>query len=180
MDSLAIAIGTSHGAYKFKPTVHRNERHLIRRRCASTFWRKSPSVCPASPSCCTAPPPSSAGICRDDQPVRRQDARRRRHSRGACCVRLPAWRVCKINIDSDLRLAMTGCHPQVLRGASGSLRPPPVPQAGRTAIKEMVRHKLLNVLGCNGKAEQSTIERKRGSESLPLFSWSHFSSFFLR
>ena len=48
-DSLAIAIGTSHGAYKFKPAPIPC--------CASTSWRKSPSACPASPSSSTALPP---------------------------------------------------------------------------------------------------------------------------
>ena len=54
-DSLAIAIGTSHGAYKFTAAqCTRNEKGiLVPPPCALTFWRKSPSVCPASPSFCT-------------------------------------------------------------------------------------------------------------------------------
>ncbi len=71
-DSLAIAIGTSHGAYKFTAAqCTRNEQGILvppplrfdvraswcRPPCASTCWRRSPSVCPASPSCSTAPPP---------------------------------------------------------------------------------------------------------------------------
>lgn len=55
-DSLAIAIGTSHGAYKFKPEqCTRNEKGiLVPPPCVSTFWKRSPSACPASPSCSTA------------------------------------------------------------------------------------------------------------------------------
>ena len=48
-DSLAIAIGTSHGAYKFKPGTKPS--------CASTCCMSAKSACPASPSCCMAPPP---------------------------------------------------------------------------------------------------------------------------
>ena len=57
-DSLAIAIGTSHGAYKFTPAqCTRNEKGiLVPPPCASTCWKRSPSACPASPSCSTAPP----------------------------------------------------------------------------------------------------------------------------
>ena len=61
--------------------------------------------------------------------------------------------VCKINIDSDLRLAMTGVHPRVFRPASGRFRSSSVSQSPRVeAIKEMVAHKIVDVLGCDGKA----------------------------
>ena len=61
--------------------------------------------------------------------------------------------VCKINIDTDLRLAMTASVRKHFNGASGSFRSPPVPQAdARSAIKELVEHKIVDVLGCNGKA----------------------------
>ena len=58
-DSLAIAIGTSHGAYKFTPTSApaTSRASWFPRPCASTCWRRSPSACPASPSCSTAPLP---------------------------------------------------------------------------------------------------------------------------
>ena len=58
-DSLAIAIGTSHGAYKFTAAqcTRNADGILVPRRCASTSWKKYPSVCLASPSCCTARPP---------------------------------------------------------------------------------------------------------------------------
>ncbi len=59
--------------------------------------------------------------------------------------------VCKINIDSDLRLAHR--HDQeVLRRASRPLRPRQYLTDARAALKAMVRHKIVNVLGCNGKA----------------------------
>ena len=58
-DSLAIAIGTSHGAYKFTPTSApaTSRAFWFPLPCALTCWRRSPSACPASPSCSTAPLP---------------------------------------------------------------------------------------------------------------------------
>lgn len=56
VDSLAIAIGTSHGAYKFKPGRSRS--------CALISLRKFPTACRASRSFCTAPPLSSRSLCR--------------------------------------------------------------------------------------------------------------------
>ena len=59
VDSLAIAIGTSHGAYKFTAAqcTRNADGILVRRHCASTSSTRSPSACRASRSCCTALPP---------------------------------------------------------------------------------------------------------------------------
>ena len=60
--------------------------------------------------------------------------------------------VCKINIDSDLRLAMTGTIRKYLAEKPSHFDPRQYLKPARQAIKEMVRHKLIDVLGCNGRA----------------------------
>ena len=60
--------------------------------------------------------------------------------------------VCKINIDSDLRLAMTGTIRKYFDEHPSHFDPRQYLKPARAAIKEMVRHKIVDVLGCNGKA----------------------------
>jgi fructose-bisphosphate aldolase class II len=60
--------------------------------------------------------------------------------------------VCKINIDSDLRLAMTGTIRKYFAENPSHFDPRQYLAPARTAIKGLVKHKLVNVLGCNGKA----------------------------
>ena len=60
--------------------------------------------------------------------------------------------VCKINIDSDLRLAMTGTIRQFFAEHPDKFDPREYLKPARAAIKELVKHKLINVLGCDGKA----------------------------
>ena len=60
--------------------------------------------------------------------------------------------VCKINIDSDLRLAMTATIRKYFAENPSHFDPRQYLKPARAAIKEMVRHKIRNVLGCNGKA----------------------------
>ena len=60
--------------------------------------------------------------------------------------------VCKINIDSDLRLAMTGTIRQFMVEHPDKFDPREYLKPARAAIKELVTHKLINVLGCDGKA----------------------------
>ena len=60
--------------------------------------------------------------------------------------------VCKINIDSDLRLAMTGTIRQFMAEHPDKFDPREYLKPARAAIKELVKHKLINVLGCDGKA----------------------------
>ncbi len=57
--------------------------------------------------------------------------------------------VCKINIDTDLRLALTAAVRKSLTEKPSNFDPRKYLGDGRTAIKEMVRHKIVNVLGCN-------------------------------
>ena len=60
--------------------------------------------------------------------------------------------VCKINIDSDLRLAMTAAIREHMALHPGDFDPRQYLKPARQAIKDMVKRKLVNVLGCNGKA----------------------------
>jgi len=60
--------------------------------------------------------------------------------------------VCKINIDSDLRLAMTAMIRKSLAEDPANFDPRKYLTLARDAIKQVVRHKLINVLGCGGKA----------------------------
>ena len=60
--------------------------------------------------------------------------------------------VCKINIDSDLRLAMTASIREYMAENPSHFDPRQYLKPARSAIKDMVKHKLINVLGCDGKA----------------------------
>ena len=63
-----------------------------------------------------------------------------------------AMAVCKINIDSDLRLAFTACVRKHFMEKPADFDPRLYLSEARTAIKEMVKHKIVDVLGCNNKA----------------------------
>ena len=60
--------------------------------------------------------------------------------------------VCKINIDSDLRLAMTGTIRKFFAEHPDKFDPREYLKPARANIKELVKHKLIDVLGCDGKA----------------------------
>lgn len=60
--------------------------------------------------------------------------------------------VCKINIDSDIRLAMTATIRKYFAEHPDHFDPRQYLKPARQAVKDMVTHKLINVLGCNGKA----------------------------
>jgi fructose-bisphosphate aldolase class II len=59
--------------------------------------------------------------------------------------------VCKINIDTDLRLAMTACIRQILAEKPSEFDPRKYLGPGRDAIRDMVAHKMRNVLGCSNR-----------------------------
>ena len=143
VDSLAIAIGTSHGAYKFKPGTKPQLRFDILEEVSKRI-PGFPIVLHGSSS---VPQqfveminsnggnmPDAIGVPED---MLREAAK---------------MAVCKINIDSDLRLAMTGTVRKYFAENPSHFDPRQYLSPARTAIKEMVRHKLINVLGCNGKA----------------------------
>ena len=141
-DSLAIAIGTSHGAYKFKPGTKPQLRFDVLHECEKMI-PGFPIVLHGSSSVPQeyveminkfgGAMPGAIGVPEDQL---------REAARSA---------VCKINIDSDLRLAMTGTIRQFFAEHPDKFDPREYLKPARANIKEMVRHKLVNVLGCNGK-----------------------------
>ena len=142
-DSLAIAIGTSHGAYKFKPGTKPQLRFDVLHECEKMI-PGFPIVLHGSSSVPQeyveminkfgGAMPGAIGVPEDQL---------REAARSA---------VCKINIDSDLRLAMTGTIRQFFAEHPDKFDPREYLKPARANIKELVRHKLVDVLGCNGKA----------------------------
>ena len=142
VDSLAIAIGTSHGAYKFKP----GQKPRLRFDILEEVGRRLPdfpivlhgasSVIPKYVDIINSNGgnmPDAIGIPED---MLRQAAR---------------MAVCKINIDSDLRLAMTAGVREHLNNAPADFDPRKYLTPGRDYIRELVAHKINDVLGSSGK-----------------------------
>lgn len=143
-DSLAIAIGTSHGAYKFKPGTNPQLRFDVLHECE----KKLPGFPIVLHGASSVPQeyvqmineyggnmPGALGV---------PEEQLREAARSA---------VCKINIDSDIRLAMTGSVRKYLTENPADFDPRKYLKAGRDAIEAMVRHKIVDVLGSSGKAE---------------------------
>ena len=142
-DSLAIAIGTSHGAYKFKPGTKPQLRFDILEEVSKRL-PGFPIVLHGSSS---VPQeyvkminenggnmPGAIGVPEDQ------------------LRKAASMAVCKINIDSDLRLAMTGTIRQYFAEHPADFDPRQYLKPARANIKELVKHKLIEVLGCDGKA----------------------------
>ena len=142
-DSLAIAIGTSHGAYKFKPGT----KPQLRFDVLEEVSRRLPGFPIVLHGSSSVPQeyvkmvnefggqmPNAIGVPEDQL----------RHA--------AELSVCKINIDSDLRLAMTGTIREFFDAHPDKFDPREYLKPARANIKELVRHKLVNVLGCAGKA----------------------------
>ena len=142
-DSLAIAIGTSHGAYKFKPGTKPQLRFDVLEECSKQL-PGFPIVLHGSSS---VPQefvkiinenggnmPGAIGIPEEQLRLAAQKA------------------VCKINIDSDLRLAMTASIRKYFNEHPDHFDPRQYLGPARDAIREMVKHKITDVLGCDGKA----------------------------
>ena len=62
------------------------------------------------------------------------------------------WGVCKINVDTDLRMAMTAAIRKVLVEQPAEFDPRKYLGPGREAIEEIVQNKIKNVFGCSGSA----------------------------
>ena len=143
VDSLAIAIGTSHGAFKFKPGTKPQLRFDILEEVAARL-PKFPIVLHGASS---VPQAFVAEINRyggalDDAIGIPEDMLRR----------AAGMAVCKINIDSDLRLAMTAALRKHLAENPKHFDPRDYLKPARAAIQAMVEHKIEHVLGCAGKA----------------------------
>ena len=152
-DSLAIAIGTSHGAYKFTPAqCTRNEKGILvppplRFDVLEEVSKRLPGFpivlhgSSSVPQNYVAMINANGGKMPDAVGIPEEQLRQA--ARGA---------VCKINIDSDLRLAMTACIRQHFTEHPDHFDPRQYLKPARIAIKNMVEHKLVDVLGCDGKA----------------------------
>ena len=143
VDSLAIAIGTSHGAYKFKP----GQKPQLRFDILEEVSKRLPGFPIVLHGASSVIPefveeinkyggdmPDAIGI---PEEMLRQAA---------------TMAVCKINIDSDLRLAMTAAIRKHLAENPSHFDPRQYLKPAREAIEGMVEHKLNTVLGCGGKA----------------------------
>ena len=144
VDSLAIAIGTSHGAYKFKPGTKPQLRFDI----LAEVEKRLPGFPIVLHGSSSVPQkfvdlinkyggqmPDAIGV---PEEMLREAAR---------------MAVCKINIDTYLRMAMTASIRQHFAEHPDHFDPRQYLKPAREAIKEMVKHKIIDVLGCDGKAD---------------------------
>ena len=152
-DSLAIAIGTSHGAYKFTAAqCTRNEKgELVPPPLRFDVLEEVSKRLPGFPIVLhgSSSVPQAfvekinkfGGKMPDAVGIPEEQLRK-----------AASLSVCKINIDSDLRLAMTACIREHFAEHPDHFDPRQYLKPARQAIKEMVAHKLVNVLGCDHKA----------------------------
>ena len=153
VDSLAIAIGTSHGAYKFKPEqCTRNEQGiLVPPPLRFDVLEEVSKRLPGFPIVLHG----SSSVPQDYVKMINDHGGKMPHAIGVPEEQLrqaARLSVCKINIDSDLRLAMTGTIRQFMDEHPDKFDPREYLKPARANIKELVRHKLVDVLGCAGKA----------------------------
>ena len=143
-DSLAIAIGTSHGAFKFKP----GSKPQLRFDILDEVSRRLPNF-PIVLHGASSVPQEYVKIINDNG-GKLQDAigipedMLRQAARSA---------VCKINIDSDLRLGFTAGIRQVFMAKPDVFDPRAYLKVARQNLKDVVSHKIKTVLGSEGKAE---------------------------
>ncbi|MBR2792177.1 MAG: class II fructose-1,6-bisphosphate aldolase [Erysipelotrichaceae bacterium] len=152
-DSLAIAIGTSHGAYKFKPEqCTRNEEGVLvppplRFDILEEVQKRLPGFPIVLHGSSSVPQEyvkminENGGNMPDAVGVPEEQLRQ-----------ASKMAVCKINIDSDLRLAMTGTIRKYFNDHPDHFDPRQYLKPARANIKELVKHKIIDVLGCNDKA----------------------------
>ena len=153
VDSLAIAIGTSHGAYKFKPeqcTV--NEKGILvppalRFDILEEVSKRLPNFPIVLHGSSSVPQEYVKMINENGGQMPNAIGVPEEQLREAAKLS-----VCKINIDSDLRLAMTGTIRKFFNDNPSKFDPREYLKPARANIKEVVRHKLIDVLGCAGKA----------------------------
>ncbi|MBR2727908.1 MAG: class II fructose-1,6-bisphosphate aldolase [Solobacterium sp.] len=151
-DSLAIAIGTSHGAYKFKPEqCTRNEEGILvppplRFDILEEVSRRLPGFPIVLHGSSSVPQEyvkminENGGNIPDAVGVPEEQLRK-----------ASSMAVCKINIDSDLRLAMTGTIRKYFNDHPEHFDPRQYLKPARENIKQLVKHKIVDVLGCDNK-----------------------------
>ncbi|EMS69477.1 class II fructose-1,6-bisphosphate aldolase [Ruminiclostridium cellobioparum] len=143
VDSLAIAIGTSHGAYKFKP----GQKPQLRFDILAEVEKRLPKFPIVLHGASSVIPEfveminNNGGKMPDAIGIPEEMLRK-----------AAAMAVCKINIDSDLRLAMTGSIRKYFAENPSHFDPRQYLKPAREAIKGLVKNKIVNVLGSDGKA----------------------------
>ena len=152
-DSLAIAIGTSHGAYKFTPAqCTRNEKGILvppplRFDVLEEVSKRLPGFPIVLHGSSSVPQEfvkiinENGGNMPDAVGIPEEQLRK-----------AATMSVCKINIDSDLRLAMTASIRKYMAEHPDHFDPRQYLKPARQAIKDMVAHKIVDVLGCDHKA----------------------------
>ena len=152
-DSLAIAIGTSHGAYKFTAAqCTRNEQGILvppplRFDVLEEVSKRLPGFPIVLHGSSSVPQEfvkminENGGNMPDAVGIPEEQLRKAARSS-----------VCKINIDSDLRLAMTANIRKYFAEHPDHFDPRQYLKPARAAIKELVKHKIVDVLGCDNKA----------------------------
>ena len=153
-DSLAIAIGTSHGAYKFTAAqCTRNEQGILvppplRFDVLEEVQKRLPGFPIVLHGSSSVPQEfvkminENGGHMPDAVGIPEEQLRK-----------AASMSVCKINIDSDLRLAMTANIRKYFAEHPDHFDPRQYLKPARAAIKELVKHKIVDVLGCDGKAD---------------------------
>ena len=143
VDSLAIAIGTSHGAFKFKP----GQKPQLRFDILEEITRRLPNF--------PIVLHGASSVSQEYVKIIQENGGMLADAIGIpedMLRRAAASAVCKINIDSDLRLAMTAGVRQVLTQNPSAFDPREYLKVGRANVKALVAHKIVDVLGSNGKA----------------------------
>ena len=141
VDSLAIAIGTSHGAFKFKG------QPKLRFDILEEVGRRLPGFPIVLHGASSVPQEyvkiinQYGGNMPGAQGVPEEMLRK-----------AASMAVCKINIDSDLRLAVTATIREHFALNPSHFDPRQYLGPARDAVRKVVRHKIVDVLGCNGKA----------------------------
>lgn len=142
VDSLAIAIGTSHGAYKFKKEP----------KLAFDILQEIAERLPGFPLVMHG----SSSVLKEFKDLINKYGGDMPNAMGVpedAISKASKMAICKVNIDTDLRMALTAKIRQVFAEKPGEFDPRKYLGPGRAAIKEMVKHKL-HVLGCAGKAAE--------------------------
>ncbi len=141
IDSLAIAIGTSHGAFKFKSEP----------RLRFDILEEIGKLLPNFPIVLHG----ASSVPQDRIAIINEFGGSMPGAQGVpedMLRKAASMAVCKINIDSDLRVAFTAALRKHLAENPSHFDPRQYLAPARAAVKEIVKHKLVNVLGCAGKA----------------------------
>ena len=143
VDSLAIAIGTSHGAFKFKP----GQKIELRFDILEEISRKLPNF--------PIVLHGASSVSQEYVKIIQENGGQLQDAIGIpeeMLRKAAEMAVCKINIDSDLRLAFTAGVRKHFNDHPEHFDPRQYLADGRSNIKELVKHKIVNVLGSSGKA----------------------------